>query len=77
MALITSWGNKLLIVIPTYNEKLTIRRVVEEIFKLYPMVNVCIVDDNSPDGTAEEAQRLIENYIFVFVDQCGNKVRWV
>ena len=57
-----SWENKILVTIPTYNEKLTIRKIVEEIFNLYPKVNVCIVDDNSPDGTAEDAQRLTEDY---------------
>ena len=57
-----SWENKILVTIPTYNEKLTIRKIVDEIFNLYPKVNVCIVDDNSPDGTAEDAQRLTEDY---------------
>ena len=57
-----SWENKILVTIPTYNEKLTIRKIVEEIFNLYPKVNICIVDDNSPDGTAEIIKNLEEEY---------------
>ncbi|MEK7084829.1 MAG: glycosyltransferase, partial [Patescibacteria group bacterium] len=39
------------IVIPTYNERENIGSLVERIFDILPGVSVCIVDDNSPDGT--------------------------
>lgn len=42
---------KLLIVIPTYNEKYNIRPLTEEIFRVIPEANILFVDDNSPDGT--------------------------
>ncbi len=43
----------LLIVIPTYNAKVSIIKVVSEIIKEMPNVKIVIVDDNSPDQTAQ------------------------
>ncbi len=41
-------------VIPTYNEAGNIERMLQKIFSLnLPKLEVLIVDDNSPDGTAE------------------------
>lgn len=42
-----------LIIIPTYNEKENIRNILSEIFSLQINFSVLIIDDNSPDGTAE------------------------
>lgn len=39
--------------VPTYNEAENIRRLIDAIFKALPNARVVIVDDNSPDGTAE------------------------
>ena len=41
-----------LVIIPTYNEKENIARMVSELFSLSPEVHVLIIDDGSPDGTA-------------------------
>lgn len=49
---------KTLVVIPTYNEKENIEKLVPQILKLNEKINVLIVDDNSPDGTGEIADRL-------------------
>ncbi len=46
------------IVMPTYNEKENIERIVREILALGTGVSVLIVDDNSPDGTGEIADGL-------------------
>jgi dolichol-phosphate mannosyltransferase len=40
-----------LVVIPTYNERENIERIVNEVFLLPSNVHVLVVDDNSPDGT--------------------------
>lgn len=40
-----------LVVIPTYNERDNIGRLIPEILKQDPGISVLIVDDNSPDGT--------------------------
>ena len=44
---------KTLVVIPTYNEKDNILALLESLFKELPDVNALVVDDNSPDGTAQ------------------------
>ena len=45
---------KTLVVIPTYNEKQNIKALLDVIYKLNIQgLEVLIVDDNSPDGTAE------------------------
>lgn len=41
------------VVIPTYNSKKSITRLVSEIIKSAPFSDVYVVDDNSPDGTAK------------------------
>jgi dolichol-phosphate mannosyltransferase len=47
-----------MVVIPTYNESSNISRLVNEIFALIPDIHVLVVDDNSPDGTAEIIEQL-------------------
>jgi len=45
-------------IVPTYNERENIESLVGEILNLPLTVDVLIVDDNSPDGTGEVADRL-------------------
>ncbi len=49
---------KPIIVIPTYNEKENLEKIISEILALDCGVTVLVVDDNSPDGTGEIADRL-------------------
>lgn len=42
---------KYVVIIPTYNERENIGKIVPEIFALIPEINVLVVDDNSPDQT--------------------------
>ncbi|GAC1459057.1 MAG: polyprenol monophosphomannose synthase [Ktedonobacterales bacterium] len=49
---------KTLIVIPTYNERGNIERLVDDILRTVPSVDVLIIDDNSPDGTGQIADAL-------------------
>jgi len=52
-----------LIVIPTYNESQNIRMIVEVVFSLaIPNLEILIVDDSSPDGTAAVVQKLQEQF---------------
>lgn len=44
---------KTLIIIPTYNERDNVKPIVEAVFSQDLGVDVLVVDDNSPDGTAE------------------------
>jgi dolichol-phosphate mannosyltransferase len=59
---------KVVIIIPTYNEKGNIERLItileEEIFptiKNHDM-NILVADDSSPDGTADEVRRLMNKW---------------
>ncbi len=49
---------KTVVVIPTYNEIGSISGVTERILKTVPEANVLVVDDNSPDGTGQLADRM-------------------
>lgn len=50
------------IIIPTYNEKSNIQTLVAEIFSLYPGAHILVVDDNSPDGTADIVRKIQTKY---------------
>ncbi len=50
--------NDTLIIIPTYNEKDNIEGIARAILDVMPLTDILIVDDNSPDGTGEIADRL-------------------
>lgn len=51
---------KTMVVIPTYNEKENLEHLVRSILILHPDFFMTIVDDNSPDGTGELADKLAE-----------------
>jgi dolichol-phosphate mannosyltransferase len=51
---------KALIIIPTYNELENLPLLLKEIFVSVPAIDILIVDDNSPDGTGEVADRIAE-----------------
>jgi dolichol-phosphate mannosyltransferase len=46
------------VIIPTYNERENIESLVTQLLALATNVNVLVVDDGSPDGTGEIADRL-------------------
>jgi dolichol-phosphate mannosyltransferase len=49
-------------VIPTYNERLNIEKLVVGLNSAVPDLSLVIVDDQSPDGTAEEVRRMQGEY---------------
>lgn len=51
-----------LVIIPTYNEKENIENMVRKVFSLPADFDLLIVDDGSPDGTADIVQRLMEEF---------------
>ena len=48
-----------LVVVPTYNEAENIERVVRAIHGALPDAGILVVDDGSPDGTADLAEALV------------------
>jgi len=47
-----------LVIIPTYNEKENVERMIRKVFSLPTAFQVLIIDDNSPDGTADIVKKL-------------------
>ncbi len=50
--------NERLVIIPTYNEKENIENIIRYVFSLQPSFDLLIVEDNSPDGTADIVNKL-------------------
>ena len=69
---------KLAIVIPTYNEAETIPSLIKELFEkikqLVERLDILIIDDSSPDGTADIARELGEKYEKITVIQRPKKM---
>ena len=52
--------NKALVIVPTYNERENILKLVGEVLEKDSRLEMLIVDDSSPDGTGELADQLAE-----------------
>jgi len=50
------------VIIPTYNEKENIEAIIRTVFNLPKVFDILIIDDGSPDGTADIVKRLQEEY---------------
>jgi dolichol-phosphate mannosyltransferase len=51
-----------LVIIPTFNEKENIEAIIRAVFKQPKAFDILIVDDNSPDGTAEIVKNLMNEF---------------
>lgn len=61
---------KKLVIIPTYNEKENIRNIIFAVLQLQQQFHILVVDDSSPDGTAEivrELQREHQDFLHLTV----------
>jgi len=54
--------NECIVIIPTYKEKENIESIIRYVFNLPFEFHILIIDDNSPDGTAEIVKKLIEEF---------------
>src|SRR5687768_17447396 len=51
------------VVVPTYNERDNLRELCDRIFALgVPGLRILVVDDDSPDGTGDLAERLVIDF---------------
>jgi dolichol-phosphate mannosyltransferase len=58
---------KILVIVPTYNELENIALIIPEILKELPTANVLVVDDNSPDGTSNLVKEIAKSREGVFI----------
>jgi dolichol-phosphate mannosyltransferase len=64
-----------IVIIPTYNEKENIARIIHKVLSLEGDFNILIIDDNSPDGTTAIVKELIaENPNNVFLIERSGKL---
>lgn len=63
-----------LVIIPTFNEKENIDRILRKIFSLSRDFNVLIIDDNSPDGTASIVKEMMNEFSGLFLVQREGKL---
>jgi dolichol-phosphate mannosyltransferase len=57
-----------IVIIPTYNEIENIESIVRAVFSLHKPFHILVVDDNSPDKTADkviELQKEFGNQLFL------------
>ena len=54
--------NNAIVIVPTYKERENIRAIIDTVFALPKDFDILIVDDNSPDGTAEIVEELQLTY---------------
>lgn len=47
------------VIIPTYNERENIEQIIRAVFGLPVVFHVLVIDDNSPDGTADIVRRMM------------------
>ncbi len=63
---------KSIVIIPTFNELNNIKRLIPELLKLYPDLDILVIDDNSPDGTGKYVGEMSkENSRIKFISRKG------
>ncbi len=48
-----------IVIIPTYNEKENIEKIIRAVFSLEKAFHILVIDDGSPDGTADIVKGLM------------------
>ena len=51
-----------LIIIPTYNEKENIEKIIRKVFSLEKDFHILVIEDGSPDGTADIVKGLQKEF---------------
>lgn len=54
--------NNSVVIIPTYNEKENIEKIIRKVFSLEKDFDILIIEDNSPDGTADIVKNLQKEF---------------
>lgn len=62
-----------LVIIPTYNEKENIEAIINAVFSQEKQFDILVVDDNSPDGTADIVKSLQQKFKQLFIEERAGK----
>ncbi len=62
------------VIIPTYNEKENIERILQKVFSLEKEFDVLIIDDGSPDGTALIVKGMMDKFKGLFLVERRGKL---
>jgi len=54
--------DKRIVIIPTYNEKENIEKIIRYVFSLSDIFHILVIDDGSPDGTADIVKKLMSEF---------------
>ena len=63
-----------LVIIPTFNEKENIERIIRKVFSFEKAFDILIVDDGSPDGTAQIVKSLQNEYKGLHIEERTGKL---
>ncbi len=63
-----------LVIVPTYNERENISRLIETVLAQDPRLEILVVDDGSPDGTGEIVDRIITTNRRVHIHRRAKKL---
>lgn len=66
--------DKAVVIIPTYNEIANIEKMLVTLHNLHPELNVLIIDDGSPDGTAQIIKKFQQNKTNLFLIERTGKL---
>lgn len=58
-------GSDSIVIIPTYNEKENVENIIRAVFGLPKTFDILIIDDNSPDGTADIVKKRKMNFLAI------------
>jgi dolichol-phosphate mannosyltransferase len=63
-----------LVIIPTYNEKENIEKIIRKVFSLDFFFEILIIDDGSPDGTAQIVRELQQEFPALHLEERKGKL---
>ncbi|WP_158800484.1 polyprenol monophosphomannose synthase [Pedobacter sp. L105] len=63
-----------IVIIPTYNEKENIEKIIRKVFNLNFTFEILIIDDGSPDGTADIVKKLQLEFSGLHLEQRTGKM---
>src|SRR5919204_5267201 len=63
----TGMAERALVIVPTYNERENISRLIGAVLDQDPRLDVLVVDDGSPDGTGDIVDSLVQHETRVYI----------